>query len=132
MSLQVKHMDGNIFEVSCRGHKIVVDQPLEEGGSDKGMSPIELFNASLATCIAYYAVTFLRRRIPNIQGLTVKTDWQYADNPHRIVAIHLSLNVPHELAGPEAKGLQRYVESSTIGNTLRSVPKINITIASVK
>jgi len=132
MSLLAKHLGGTTFEVSCRSHTLVIDQPPQEGGSDKGMTPVELFNASLTTCIACSAVAFLARRIPDLQGLTVKADWQYADNPHRVVAVHIRLLVPRELADPEVRGLQRTIQHCTVSNTLKGVPKIDIAVDSTK
>jgi putative redox protein len=128
MSLSVAYLEGSRFEATCRGHTIVVDQPELEGGSDKGMTPVELFNVSLASCVAHSAVTFLKRRIPDLQNLIVQSDWQYADNPHRVVAMHIHLIVPRELTDPETKGLQRTIEQCTVSNTLKGVPKIDIQI----
>ncbi len=129
MSLTVKHVGGRRFEVTCRDHAIVVDQPLEDGGSDKGMTPVELFNASLACCVADSAATFLRRRIPDLQSLVVRSDWQYSDSPHRVVAMHIHLAVPRGLTDPERKGLQRVLNQCTVSNSLKGVPMIDIRLA---
>jgi uncharacterized OsmC-like protein len=41
---------------------VICDQPLENGGSDEGMTPPEFLLASLATCGAYYAAQYLKTR----------------------------------------------------------------------
>jgi len=128
MSLTVKHVKGRRFEAICRGHTVVSDQPIQEGGSDEGMTPVELFNASLACCVADSAATFLHRRIPDLQSLVVQSDWQYADNPHRVVAMHIHLMIPRELTDPETKALQRVLEQCTMSNSLKGAPKIDIRI----
>ena len=132
MSLIVKYVEGRRFEATCRGHTIVVDHPVQDGGSDKGMTSVELLNASLASCVADSAATFLVRRIPDLQSLVVKSDWQYADNPHRVVAMHIHLIVPRELTDPERKGLQRVLEQCTVSNSLKGAPKIDIQIVAQK
>lgn len=132
MSLTVKHVEARRFEATCRGHSLVVDQPMQDGGSDKGMSPVELFNASLACCVADSAATFLMRRIPDLQSLVVQSDWQYADNPHRVVAMHIHIAVPRGLTDPERKGLQRVLDQCTVSNSLKGVPKIDILIVAQK
>jgi len=81
MSLSVKYLKEKKFEVICRSHRIIVDQPLSEDGTDQGMTPVELLNASLASCAAFYAVTFLKRRIPTFSGLEVRSTWQYSEDP---------------------------------------------------
>ena len=41
------------FEAEARGHKILCDQPAENGGSNAGMTPPEFLLASLGTCAGY-------------------------------------------------------------------------------
>jgi len=128
MSLTVKHLEGVKFEVTCRGHRIVVDQPKSEKGTDGGMTPVELLNASLASCVAYYAVTFLKRRIPDLTGLEVQSGWQYSENPHRVSAMHLTIVTPRLLTESEKSGLLRAVEHCTVENTLKHIPSIRVNI----
>jgi uncharacterized OsmC-like protein len=128
MSLIVKYLSGKKFEVMCRSHKIIIDQPESEGGTDQGMTPIELLNVSLASCAAFYTVTFLERRIPTLSGLEVRSTWQYLEDPHRIGTMHLSIILPRHLSEPEKRGLLRTVEHCTVGNTLNHSPKVQIDI----
>ncbi len=37
-------------EVTERGHKIKVDEPIEGGGEDTGMNPVEMLLGSIAAC----------------------------------------------------------------------------------
>lgn len=128
MSLIVKHLEGTRFEIACRSHSIIVDQPESEKGTDQGMTPVELLNSSLASCVVYYAVTFLRRRIPNLIGLEVQSSWQYSENPHRVGAMHLTIVTPRVLTESEKGGLLRTVEHCTVENTLKRIPSISIDI----
>lgn len=129
MSISVKYVDGVRFEVSCRSHRITIDQPESEDGTDQGMTSVELLNASLASCAAYYTVLFLRRRRPEFRELTVHASWQYAEEPHRIGTIHLTIDTPYQLTAAELKGLLRSVEHCTVENTLKHAPTIHITMA---
>jgi putative redox protein len=62
MEIDVYYNRGKQFLATARGHQIVADQPPEEGGSDAGMTPLELFLASLGSCAAYYEAEYLRTR----------------------------------------------------------------------
>ena len=128
MSLIVKYVGGVKFEVTCRSHRVVIDQPESENGTDHGMTPVELLNASLASCAAYYAAQFLRRRIPELTGLEVQSSWSFSEDPHRVGAVHLTIVSPHDLTTAEQNGLLRVVEHCTIENTLKHTPKIRITV----
>lgn len=131
MSLLIKYLEKKKFEVECRDHKITIDQPKSENGSNQGMNPIEIFNASLASCAAFYAMTFLSRRIKDLKGLEVESSWSFAENPHRIGEISLSVKLPVKISESERKGLLRSVEHCTIKNTLEYPPKIIVTLNSL-
>lgn len=128
MSLTVKYLKGKKFEVMCRSHKIIIDQPESEDGTDQGMTPIELLNAFLASCAAFYAVTFLERRIPTLSGLEVRSTWQYLEDPHRVGTVHLSIVLPQRLPEHEKRGLLRTVEHCTVENTLKHAPHVHINV----
>lgn len=128
MNLSVKYLKGNKFEIICRSHRIIIDQPESEGGTDQGVTPIELLNASLASCAAFYAMTFLKRRISTFSGLEIRSTWLYLEDPHRVGTIHLSIALPQSLSEYEKRGLLRTVEHCAVGNTLKHPPKVLIDI----
>jgi hypothetical protein len=48
-------LEGDRFAIDARGHTITVDQPADVGGADTAPTPTELFVASLAGCVGFYA-----------------------------------------------------------------------------
>jgi uncharacterized OsmC-like protein len=128
LSITVRYQEGTRFEVQGRTHRIVVDQPESEEGTDQGMTPVEIFVASLASCVAYYASTFLRRHIPDLAGLEVQSTWHYSEKPHRIGAMHFIIHVPHVLTEAQNRGLLRTVEHCTVENTIKHDPTISIEV----
>ena len=62
MDVHVEHIGAVQFEIKARQHVIACDQPEALGGFDEGMTPPELLLSALASCAAYYAVAYLRRR----------------------------------------------------------------------
>ncbi len=53
MEVTAQYLADSKFEVAARNHRVLCDQPRDNGGSDEGMSPPEFLLASLATCAAY-------------------------------------------------------------------------------
>ncbi|MFJ1708407.1 OsmC family protein [Kitasatospora sp. NPDC088346] len=51
--IRIEHLSQDRYEIAARGHRLVVDQPVEAGGQDTGPTPTELFAASLASCVAF-------------------------------------------------------------------------------
>ena len=41
---------GYVARVAVRGHEFIVDEPVADGGTDRGPSPTELLLAALASC----------------------------------------------------------------------------------
>ena len=37
-------------DIDARGHKIKADEPVAQGGTDKGMNPVEMLLGSIAAC----------------------------------------------------------------------------------
>ena len=51
--IEVRHVDGEEYEIRIGGHRVRVDQPMESGGHDRGPTPTDLFVGSLAACVAF-------------------------------------------------------------------------------
>jgi uncharacterized OsmC-like protein len=71
MNVSVQYMGNTRFEAVARGHRVVCDQPVENGGEDAGMTPPEFLLASLGTCAGYYAAQYLNARKLPSGGLAV-------------------------------------------------------------
>ena len=69
--MEVRFVAGEAYEMTVRGHRVVVDQPADAGGQDSAPTPTELFVASLAACVAFYAGRFLTRHGYSRDGLAV-------------------------------------------------------------
>ncbi|HWL35544.1 MAG TPA: OsmC family protein [Frankiaceae bacterium] len=126
----VRHLGGDAFAVTIRGHELVVDQPVEDGGTDTGPTPTELFAASLASCVAFYAGRFLRRHDVAPDGLGVRCAFRMAEgHPARVAGIDLTVDVPEAFPAERAEALRRVVERCTVQNTLREPPDVRLEIA---
>ena len=80
--MDVRYVAGESYEVSVRGHRVLVDQPADAGGLDTAPTPTELFVASLATCVAFYAGRYLTRHGYDRDGLAVSAGFEMAsDHP---------------------------------------------------
>jgi uncharacterized OsmC-like protein len=116
------------FQAECRSHKVISDQPVEDGGSDAGMAPVELLIASLGTCIGYYVTIFCQRRKISADGLKVELDWKFAENPHRVGSIEARITLPIKLDEKDRAGLLRMARGCTVHNTFESKPETRFTL----
>ena len=123
----VRFVAGEAYEVTVRGHRLVVDQPADAGGQDSAPTPTELFVASLATCVAYYAGRYLTRHGYSRDGLAVSAGYGMgSDRPARVSAINVAIRVPVSLPPERWAALRAVVSHCTVHNSLAVPPSVTI------
>jgi uncharacterized OsmC-like protein len=128
MEVTVEHLGAVQFEIKARQHTIVCDQPPENAGFDEGMTPPELFLASLGSCAAYYAAEYLRQKGLATEGTRVTVIAEKVMNPPRVDNIHIEVELPLACEERDRAGVERAVHRCLIHNTLMNPPKVGIAI----
>jgi uncharacterized OsmC-like protein len=127
--VDVGHLDGEAYEIRVRGHHIGVDQPVDAGGTDKAPTPTELFAASLAACVAYYAGRHLARHGFERDGLRVHAEYDLAtDRPARVAAIRVTVRPPDGFPAARLPALAAVANHCTLHNTLTHPPEVTVTV----
>jgi putative redox protein len=131
MEITVEHLGSVQFEIKTRGHSIVSDQPLENGGFDEGMTPPELLLASLGSCAGYYAAQYLRKHKLAAEGTRVRITCNKVKEPVvRLTNFVIEVSAPIELSEKHRKGVHEAVEHCLVHNTLLHTPKIELNVES--
>src|SRR5579872_7538130 len=91
MEVFVEHLGDMQFEIKSRQHTILSDQPPENGGHDEGMTPPELFLASLGSCAGFYAAQYLRKHKLATEGTRVRVTAEKLKDPARIDNFHIEI-----------------------------------------
>jgi putative redox protein len=130
MEVSVEHLGDVQFEIRAREHTIVSDQPAADGGYDEGMTPPELFLASLGSCAGFYAAVYLRKHKLALEGTRVRVHAEKLKNPARMDNFRIELEVPVELSETHKAGVEESVHHCLIHNTLLHPPKIAIAVKS--
>lgn len=128
--LEVSHVDGDSYAVEVRGHRIVVDQPVEAGGADTAPTPTELFAASLGACVAFYAGRYLKRHGLPREGLSARTEFVMStDRPARVAGLRVVVVPPPELPESRREGLLALASACAVHNTLHQPPEVSVELA---
>jgi uncharacterized OsmC-like protein len=128
VSMRVDHDTGDRFAIQIRGHRVVVDQPAEMGGDDVGPTPTELFVASLASCVGFYARRYLARHDLDATGLAVEVANTMATKPSRVGDVTLRLVVPAGVPQERQAALLAMAGHCTVHNTLTVSPEVTIAL----
>jgi uncharacterized OsmC-like protein len=129
--VRVDYEAGDRFRIAVRQHTISVDQPASDGGEDTAPTPTELFIASLASCVAFYARRFAARHDIPTDGLAVTAEFSMASHPARVGEITLQLHVPAELSPEQQAALVAVTSHCTVHSTLMQPPEVRIELAAL-
>lgn len=128
MEVFIEHLGDLQFEIRARSHTIDCDQPIENGGYDEGMTPPELFLASLGSCAAYYAADYLRRHELATGGTRVRVTAEKVKNPPRLGDFHIEVDLPLEVSEEHRAGVLDAIRRCLIHNTLLQPPQIAVEV----
>ena len=128
MQLIIERLGRVSFTVQTRNHLVLSDQPKENGGADKAMTPSELFLASLGTCVGYYVVQFCDTRNLDTSDLCIQVDGEILPNPGRVGRIAIRIRLPFKLEQEKTKALIRAATHCTIHNTLQYPPEVRVEV----
>ena len=127
MEVTIQHLGDVKFEASTRGHRVICDQPPDNGGSDSGMTPPEYLLVSLGTCVGFYAAQYMKARSLVHQRLEVKVSAEKATQPARLGQFRIEVTVPG-LDPQHQAGVLRAVKACLIHNTLIHAPTIETAV----
>jgi len=127
MELTVKYLGNVKFEAIARGHRVICDQPADNGGADEGMTPPEFLLTSLGTCAAFYAAQYLKTRNLPADGLQVAVSADKVKPPARLGQFRLEVLIP-DLDPRHEEGVLRAVKACLVHNTLLHAPSIETVV----
>ncbi len=126
--LGVRYLDGDRFAIDVRGHLLLVDQPIDAGGTDEDPTPTELFIAGLASCVAFYARRYLARHQITSAGLAVHARYDMGGKPNRVTGISIDITPPAGLPEHRRDAFLAVASHCTVHNSLSNPPDIDINL----
>lgn len=111
--------------IPIRGFEIVADEPEDEGGTNEGPAPTEIFLASLASCFAMAVYHAAHKRGIDLPDLAVKTVGHYMGLSYDEIKVEVISSHPRE-------ELERFIERAKtwcyVSNTLRNDVRLEYVI----
>lgn len=126
--ITVHHRGDMQFETTIGNHRLVIDVPPEMKGKDRGLTPPQLFIASLASCIAIFAASYCNTAGINTEGLSVTLSYDKLTKPSILGNFKAVIKIPKGDVEKKEKGILRASKHCLIHETIRSSPEIEITL----
>jgi uncharacterized OsmC-like protein len=114
---------------AASARRTVVTDTVKDRGEDSAPTPTELFIASLASCVAFYARRYLARHDLPTDGLAVETTFDMGSKPARVAGIEVRLIVPEGVPAERLDALLAVATHCTVHNTLTTEPEVSVTLA---
>lgn len=128
MEVRIRNGKDNRSEAFARFHRIVCDKPFDEGGSDCGMTPLELMLSALGCCAMRDAADRLGAASRTLDNVELRISAEKGGWPVRVVEIGIEVNAPG-LGARDRKALMKAIEACLLHRTLADPPKLKIAMA---
>lgn len=101
MRATARRREGMVHEVEVEGHTVVLDEPIDAGGTDTAPSPTRLLTASLAACTAMTIRLYADRKDWDVDGLEVDVDFSGAPRAGDTTRFDVAVTLPDGLSAEQ-------------------------------
>ncbi len=91
-------------EVEIREHRLIIDEPVDAGGTDSGPQPTELLAASLASCTTITLVMYADRKGWDVGAVETAVEYT-SGTPDTPPKFRTQITVPSELTDEQREKL---------------------------
>jgi putative redox protein len=126
MKAVARRRSGYLHEVDVNGHLVVVDEPEDSGGTDKGPSPTDLLAASLASCTAITIAMYVDRKGWSIEGMEVSVESPGTPKSGEAASFVVTLALPEDLDAEQIERIRTIAAKCPVHRTLAGDVEIDI------
>lgn len=119
---------GKKVEVTYGNHKLLTDQPLDNGGDDEAMSPFDVFLASIIACSGIVALGFIKKRNLSTEDLKIRMIPEYDEDEYMVKKLKIEIDVPNDFPEKYLGALTKALETCTVKKHLVKPPEFEIVI----
>ena len=128
MNIAVSFPGGVAVEADVKGHRVRTDQPRPHG-EDSAPAPFDLFLASIATCIGFYALRFCQERGIATEGLGLSLETVRDEAKKRLATIKVALTLPPGFPEKYTGAIQRAVDQCAVKKHMVEPPAFELTVS---
>ena len=128
MNIAVSFPGGVAVEADVKGHRVRTDQPRPHG-EDSAPAPFDLFLASIATCMGFYALRFCQERGIATEGLGLSLETVRDEAKKRLATIKVALTLPPGFPEKYMGAIQRAVDQCAVKKHMVEPPAFELTVS---
>jgi len=108
---------GYAHSLTAGNHALVVDEPVDQGGTDTGPTPSQLLALSLASCTAITVEMYAARKEWDVGALAVEVDYEPGKN--EVPRFDVTIVLPDELPEEQAQQLLKIAGKCPVHRALK-------------
>ncbi len=128
MNVAVTFPGGVAVDARLGGHVVRTDQP-RPGGEDGAPAPFDLFLASIATCMGFYALRFCQERGIGTEGLALALEIVRDEARRRVGSIRVALTLPEGFPEKYRDAIARAVDQCAVKKHMVEPPAFELSVA---
>lgn len=105
---------GQAVDAHVAGHIVRTDQHEKHGGDGAAPAPFDLFLASIATCMGFYALRFCQQRDLDTEGLALSMETERHPEAKRIHTVRVQLQLPEGFPSKYARAVERSMDQCAV------------------
>ena len=130
--LTVSFPGGVAVDATYEGHTVHTDQPVRAGGNDSAMSPFDLFFASIATCMGFYALRFCQERGLSSKGLRLTLEPVRDENGKRVALVRVAVQLPAGFPEKYRQPMERVIDHCAVKKHIMEPPLFELTLSDAR
>ncbi|MEO1643769.1 MAG: OsmC family protein [Chloroflexota bacterium] len=127
--VSVRQVDATVTVATARQHEVVIDRPVDAGGTDEGAKARELFLMALGGCFINNLKAAINARDADIQDVHVDVIGTADGPPRRYVAIEMVVHARYTDDALMQKIVTIAERGCLLSNTLKGSVDMSVTIA---
>ncbi len=128
MKYDVSFPGGAAVDASVNGFTVRTDQPAPLGAG-AAPAPFDLFIASIATCMGFYAMRFCQERGIATEGLGLSLETVRDPEKKRLSSIDVALRLPAGFPEKYRGAIARAVDQCAVKKHMLEPPAFTLTVA---
>ena len=92
MTIQIRQIDSSASAAAIRGHRILIDRPVDKGGADEGPMGGELFLAAIGGCFMSNLLAAIQARQAEVSDVQTEVTATLTGAPPRFTEIELCVS----------------------------------------
>lgn len=114
---------GRRVDAQVGRHRVVTDQPVENGGEDTAPSPYQLFLAAIGTCAGIFVQGFCAKRGLPTEGIAIRERPFQDPETGALERVELDIELPPDFPEKYRDALVRVVDQCSVKRAIQAQPE---------